>query len=260
MRQRIITGIMMIIVMGPIIFLGGWLFNFVIALICLIGAMEILRMAKIERKILPSIITYLGLLSIIFYDQLSLYIPSNLSQAILPLLSIMVLLISTVLVEGYEFTKAGTSALTIFYLGLGGYSAINIRETNLALLVFILIVVFSTDIGAYFVGSRIGKHKLAPTLSPNKTIEGSVGGIISAFILAAIYLSFFSFNYSYLVMLLLSIVLSITGQFGDLIASRLKRHYQVKDAGNIFPGHGGVLDRFDSLLFTLAMTMLLGIL
>lgn len=250
----------MIIVMGPIIFLGGWLFNFVIALICLIGAMEILRMAKIERKILPSIITYLGLLSIIFYDQLSLYIPSNLSQAILPLLSIMVLLISTVLVEGYEFTKAGTSALTIFYLGLGGYSAINIRETNLALLVFILIVVFSTDIGAYFVGSRIGKHKLAPTLSPNKTIEGSVGGIISAFILAAIYLSFFSFNYSYLVMLLLSIVLSITGQFGDLIASRLKRHYQVKDAGNIFPGHGGVLDRFDSLLFTLAMTMLLGIL
>lgn len=260
MRQRVITGIIMIIVLGPTIFYGGWLFNFIIALVCLIGAMELLRMAEIDRKIFPSIITYIGLLSIVFYEQLSLYIPSNLSQAILPLLSIMVLLISTVLVEGYEFTKAGTSALTMFYLGIGGYSAINIREANLALLVFILIVVFSTDIGAYFVGSKIGKHKLAPTLSPNKTIEGSVGGILSAFILAAIYLNFFSFNYSYLVMLLLSIVLSITGQFGDLIASRLKRHYQVKDAGNIFPGHGGVLDRFDSLLFTLAMAMLLGML
>lgn len=259
MRQRIITGILMILVLGPTIIYGGWLFNLVIALLCLIGATELLRMAKIDRTIFPSIVTYVALLSIIFHTQIVPYIPSNLSDDSVPLVSIMVLLLSTVMVKDYEFTKAGTSVLTIFYLGLGGYAAINIREANLALFMYILIVVFSTDIGAYFIGSKIGKRKLAPNLSPNKTIEGSIGGILLAFILAAIYLSYFNFNYSYGIMLVLSIVLSITGQFGDLIASRLKRHYQVKDAGTIFPGHGGVLDRFDSVLFTLAMAMLLGI-
>lgn len=249
----------MILTLGPTIFIGGWIFNLVIAFLCIIGATEVLRMAKIKRNIFPSVLTYIGLLSIIFYSQLTPYIPSNLSQAFVPLLSIMVLLVSTVIIKDYEFTKAGISVLTMFYLGLGGYAAVYIRDLNLSLLLFILIVVFTTDIGAYFIGSKIGKNKLAPTLSPNKTIEGAVGGSLSAFIFAAIYLSYFSFNYSYLTMLFLSIVLSITGQFGDLIASRLKRHFGVKDAGNIFPGHGGVLDRFDSILFTLAIAMILGI-
>lgn len=249
----------MLIILGPTIWVGGWFFNGMIAILCLLGSVELLKMAKIDRKIFPSIMTYIGLLSIIFYDQLIYYIPENFSQAVLPLLSIMLLLISTILLEEYNFTKAGISALTMFYLGLGGYAAIRAREANLALLLFILIVVFSTDIGAYFIGSKMGRRKLAPVLSPNKTIEGSLGGILSAFILAAIYLIFFNFNYSYPIMLLLSLVLSITGQLGDLIASGLKRHYEVKDAGDIFPGHGGVLDRFDSVLFTLAMALLLGI-
>lgn len=259
MQQRIITGIILILLLGPTIFLGGWIFNLMIALLCLIGATEILRMANISRKSFPSIITYIGLLSIIFYEPLAAFIPNNLSEAIVPLVSIMVLLLSTVLVKNYEFTKAGTSVLTMFYLGLGGNAAINIRATNLALFLYLLIIVLSTDIGAYFIGSKFGKHKLAPVLSPNKTIEGSIGGIATAFILTAIYLSFFNFTYSYGMMLALSIILSITGQFGDLIASRLKRHFNVKDAGKIFPGHGGVLDRFDSVLFTLAIAMLLGI-
>lgn len=259
MKQRIITGIILIIALVPTIFYGGWLFNLVITLLCMIGSIEILRMAKINRKIFPSIVTYIGLFSIIFYDQISVAIPGNLSEAIVPLLSIMLLLVSTVIVDDYEFTKAGISALAMFYLGLGGYAAVRIREADITLLMFILLVVFTTDIGAYFIGSKIGKRKLAPKLSPNKTVEGAVGGITLAIVLAAIYLSFFSFNYSYFVMLVIAVLLSITGQFGDLIASRLKRHFKVKDAGHIFPGHGGVLDRFDSVLFTLALAILLGI-
>ncbi len=146
----------------------------------------------------------------------------------------------------------------MFYLGLGGYGAVRVREADLALLGFIMLVVFTTDMGAYFIGSKVGKRKLVPKISPNKTVEGALGGIFSALVLAAIYLSFFSFNYSYIIMLGIALVLSIAGQFGDLIASRLKRHFEVKDAGTIFPGHGGVLDRFDSVLFTLAMAILLG--
>lgn len=259
MRQRIITGLFMILILGPTVFIGGWTFNLIIALLCIVGATEIFRMAKMNHLSFPSIITYLSILSIIFYDQLSPNIPDNLSDAIVPLLSIMVLLVSTVLIENYQFTKAGISVLAMFYLGLGGYSAVKIRGVNLALFIYILIVIFSTDIGAYFIGSKIGKHKLAPILSPNKTIEGAIGGVLSSVLLAGIYLTFFTFNYSYLIMLFLSVILSITGQFGDLIASKLKRHYEIKDAGNIFPGHGGVLDRFDSILFTLAVAMILGI-
>lgn len=259
MRQRIITGIILIAALLPAVIYGGWLFNLVIAILCTIGSIEILRMSKIDRMIVPSILTYVGLLSIIFYDQISPVIPGNLSQAIVPLLSIMLLLMSTVIVEDYDFTKAGISALAMFYLGLGGYGAVSIRGADFALLGFIMLVVFTTDMGAYFIGSKIGKRKLVPRISPNKTVEGAIGGIVSALILAAIYLSFFSFNYSYVIMLAIALILSISGQFGDLIASRLKRHFDVKDAGTIFPGHGGVLDRFDSVLFTLAMAILLGI-
>lgn len=259
MRQRIITGIILMVTLVPIIFYGGWLFNLVIALLCTVGSMEVLRMAKINRKTVPSIITYIGLLSIVFYDQISFFIPGHLSQEIAPLLAIMLLLVSTVIIDQYDFTKAGISTLAMFYLGLGGYAAVSVREADFTLFLFILLVVFTTDMGAYFIGSKIGKKKLVPKISPNKTVEGAVGGTVSALILAAIYLSFFSFNYSYSSMLIIAIILSITGQFGDLIASRLKRHFEVKDAGDIFPGHGGVLDRFDSVLFTLAMAILLGI-
>ena len=259
MRQRIITGIVLVATLVPAVIYGDWLFNLLIAILCVIGIFEILRMAKINQKPIPSIITYVGLLSIIFYDQISIVIPESLSQAIVPLLSIMLLLMSTVIVDNFDFTKAGVSTLAMFYLGLGGYGAISVRESDLALLGFILLVVFTTDMGAYFIGSKIGKRKLVPKISPNKTVEGAVGGILSALLLAAIYLHFFSFKYSYFVMLVIAIILSIAGQFGDLIASRLKRHFKVKDAGTIFPGHGGVLDRFDSVLFTLAMAALLGI-
>lgn len=259
MRQRIITGIILIALLLPTVIYGGWLFNLVIAILCLIGSIEILRMAKIDRKIAPSIITYVGLLSIVFYEQFTLVIPENINQAIIPLLSVMLLLMSTVLVDNYDFTKAGISALAMFYLGLGGYGAVRVRDADLALLFFVMLVVFTTDMGAYFIGSKIGKRKLVPKISPNKTVEGAIGGIVSALVLAAVYLSFFSFNYSYSIMLAIALILSISGQFGDLIASRLKRHFNVKDAGTIFPGHGGVLDRFDSVLFTLAMAILLGI-
>src|SRR5699024_6247965 len=136
-------------------------------------------------------------------------------------------------------------------VGLGGYSAITIRGGNLALFIFILLVVISTDIGAYFVGSLIGKNKLAPLLSPNKTIEGSLGGVAIALLVAAIYLYFFDFQLTDRMMLVMAVILSVTGQFGDLLESSLKRHFAVKDSGNILPGHGGILDRFDSALFTL---------
>lgn len=259
MRQRVITSIVLLVVLVPAIIYGGWPFNIVMGAISLLASIELIHMAKISRKLLPSIVTYIGTLSIVFFDYLTVYLPKTWNIGFIPIFSLMFLLICTVIVRGYNFTKAGVSALTMFYVGLGGYSAITIRGGNLALFIFILLVVISTDIGAYFVGSLIGKNKLAPLLSPNKTIEGSLGGVAIALLVAAIYLYFFDFQLTDRMMLVMAVILSVTGQFGDLLESSLKRHFAVKDSGNILPGHGGILDRFDSALFTLSMAFILGI-
>lgn len=259
MRQRVITALVLLLIILPPVFYGGWLYSALIGIIILIGSTELIHMAGISRNSIPAFITYLGTLSVVYFDYISEFIPARLNSGIVPILLIMLLLICTVLISEYHFTEAGISALTIFYVGLGGYAALTIRMADLALFIFIVLVVLSSDTGAYFIGSRIGKHKLAPELSPNKTVEGSLGGIVVAVILAAIYLRFFAFNYSYGVMLVIAVILSITGQFGDLLESSFKRHFDVKDSGDILPGHGGILDRFDSVLFTLSIALILGV-
>ena len=122
-------------------------------------------------------------------------------------------------------------------------------------------IVWITDSGAYLIGRKLGKHKLAPHVSPNKTWEGSIGGSLVSVIVVGLYLVFspVKFAYSLPIMLLLTVVLSVGGQIGDLIESAFKRHYGVKDSGKILPGHGGILDRFDSLLFVLPLMHLFGL-
>ena len=126
---------------------------------------------------------------------------------------------------------------------------------TLALAIFVCIV---DDIAAYFAGKVCGKHKLAPIISPNKTVEGSIGGIVCSvafFLLLGFILDktgVVSVYYSKLILYL--IPASIVGQFGDLSLSTIKRITKIKDYGTLLPGHGGILDRFDSLLFVLPFT------
>ena len=259
MRQRVKTSIVLAVLIIPAILFGGWSYNLIIGAVALIGTMELLQMANIDTKSLPSIATYIGTLSIVYYHMIASYIPEQLSDGIIPVFAVLLLLISTVIVPGFNFTKAGISVLTMGYVGVGSQAAIIIRQEDLAIFVFILLVIVSTDIGAYFIGSKIGKRKLAPLLSPNKSVEGSIGGIVLALLTTSIYLNFITLPYSYIIMLLIAIILSITGQFGDLLESAFKRHFGVKDSGTILPGHGGILDRFDSILFTLSMALILGV-
>lgn len=259
MRQRVKTSIVLAVLIIPAVLFGGWSYNLIIGAVALIGTMELLQMANIDTKSLPSIATYIGTLSIVYYHMIASYIPEQLSDGIIPVFAVLLLLISTVIVPSFNFTKAGISALTMGYIGVGSQAAIIIRQEDLAIFVFILLVIVSTDIGAYFIGSKIGKRKLAPLLSPNKSVEGSIGGIVLALLTTSIYLNFITLPYSYIIMLLIAIILSITGQFGDLLESAFKRHFGVKDSGAILPGHGGILDRFDSILFTLSMALILGV-
>ena len=129
------------------------------------------------------------------------------------------------------------------------------------MMLYALLIVWITDSGAYLIGRKIGKNKLAPHISPNKTWEGSIGGSLSTVVIVGAYLYFAqaAFPYSFSTMLLWTLVFSVGGQLGDLIESAFKRHYGVKDSGKILPGHGGILDRFDSLLFVLPLMHFAGL-
>jgi phosphatidate cytidylyltransferase len=115
-----------------------------------------------------------------------------------------------------------------------------------------ILATWMTDTSAYFTGLNFGKNKLAPQISPKKTIEGALGGIIGSIIIVLIYGSYLAINIKERI--LLGVLLSIASQLGDLVESSFKRDAQIKDSGDIIPGHGGILDRFDSLLFTLPLT------
>ena len=113
----------------------------------------------------------------------------------------------------------------------------------------ILLALWSLDTFAYFGGKSLGKHKLSPRISPNKTIEGSLSGILGAVIIAVLYKLFVFKSLSFFHVFAITIIISVFGQVGDLIESLLKRKAEIKDSSNALPGHGGMLDRFDSLIF-----------
>lgn len=114
---------------------------------------------------------------------------------------------------------------------------------------FLLLVIFANDTGAFYSGKLFGKHKLYESVSPKKTWEGSIGGLLFALIVSIVFLKFFRLHVVDFSIVLLVFLLSVAGQVGDLAESMLKRNYDVKDSGGLLPGHGGVLDRLDSLLF-----------
>ena len=141
----------------------------------------------------------------------------------------------------------------MLYIGFGFYYLIETRMDALIYVVFALLIVWTTDSGAYFTGRKFGKKKLWPEISPNKTVEGFYGGVLAAIVFAFVLNWLFPFADSLLQLLFVTIAASIIGQFGDLAESAIKRHYHVKDSGTLLPGHGGILDRFDSLLFVIPL-------
>lgn len=143
-------------------------------------------------------------------------------------------------------------------LGLLSLLGLRIMLPNWLLALWLLLSVWSTDIAAYELGRRFGRTALAPRISPHKTWEGAIAGAAAAMLLAGTYFSIV-FNVNFFLSLLLTLVISTLGQLGDLLESWVKRRAGVKDSGSIFPGHGGVLDRFDSILLAAPVAYILAL-
>ena len=153
-------------------------------------------------------------------------------------------------------TGVGVTMLGVIYVAfLGGFLVAtrmgfdNRVDLSTHLLGYFFLVIFGSDIGAYIAGRAFGKHKLAPAISPGKTVEGLVGGLLAAAAAAAVATAWFFPELPYKCSVPLAIVLAAVGVFGDLAESAIKRSAGAKDAASILPGHGGFLDRLDSLLF-----------
>ena len=254
MKKRIVAAAVLI----PLLLLltlvaPEWIAAVVMSILLSIGTYEMLYTAGLVRR--SRLILYAMVMAFVvsmwsYFDAMDAYL-------MLILLVYTALLFSEMMMD---HVKVRIETLGMCYLG--GFvvpyllsALIRILTMGIGRYVILIpfAIAFMSDAGAYFVGIKFGKHKLAPVVSPNKTIEGALGGIVSAMLTMLVYALVLDlipggFIVNYALALLYGLVGSLAGMFGDLCFSVIKRQTGIKDYGNLIPGHGGVLDRFDSLM------------
>lgn len=259
MKQRIITGILAGALYIAFLLIGSIPFAVFIAAIAVIAFTELAVMKKIAVQspavLLGALFVALFVLGACWPRIFSAFLWLRLTAALALLLMILIVFSK----NRFHIDQAAHIFFSVFYIGFAFYLLVHLRFDSLLLVFFIQIVIWSTDSGAYFVGRKWGKTKLAPHISPNKTVEGAVGAVIVALIIAALFQlvvrePLFS---SWWLLGAATVAVAVFGQLGDLAESAIKRFYQVKDSGKILPGHGGLFDRFDSLIFVLPILYLI---
>lgn len=259
--KRILTALIGISLAILVINYGQWAFAVTIILLALMGWYEYSAMLK-NRNI--KVCFWLGLFFI--FLLLNCAWLGNTTEIIATLTIAAFLMLSLTLIyrEKFNLTDAAFSIMGLIYIGISFSHLILLRFTDNSLIVNTVLGSLSqgavylwipflgtwaSDTFAYFVGSIIGKHKLCPTISPGKTVEGAVGGFLGCIIVVGCFGTLFLLPLVHSIAI--GIIVGLTAPSGDLVESMLKRFAGVKDSGKLLPGHGGVLDRFDSILFAI---------
>jgi phosphatidate cytidylyltransferase len=256
MKERIVTGVLGALGFLMLMVLGEWWYT---ALMFVLGAIAFLEYAQMKRFHWNHPQTVLGLALILL-----IFLSGLIDQKALPHADFLnepnptivgLILFSTLIVlsrNRFDLLQMAYLFVGAIYIGYGfSYMMQTIWKPNgLALSLLVIIVTWANDSGAYFVGKKWGKHKLWPQISPNKTIEGSLGGVLFGLIASVLIFTIVPDLGGLALAVGLGILIPVVGQIGDLVESAWKRSTGVKDSGVLLPGHGGVLDRFDSLLFT----------
>ena len=246
MKTRVITAIVALIVFLPLLFLGGDYFKFTTFALGVMAMYEIVRMTFKETNIVV-----LGLSSL---AGALLFLHEEISQLQIYglLFLILVGMLATVVATGHKIklVEIGSIIFITAYIFIGFYCLFMLRNLSLLHVAYLLLTIWFTDSFAYFGGMKFGKNKLSPKISPNKSIEGSVIGSLSSIVIALLFFFTTDVFSSLSVAIVVTLVVSVIGQFGDLIESAYKREYQVKDSSNLLPGHGGIFDRFDSVILS----------
>lgn len=251
MWQRLFTAVVAGIAFLTVLTLGGKVYFALMLLLATIGYREFCQMMHIPMFRIENMagIVYVWFIFFVIVDPQSI----NISPFTLTVGFLLAWLTWTVLSRNeVTFHTVGSLFTGALYIGAGfAFMALTrFLEDGLLLTLYVLAVTWASDSGAYFIGKRWGQKKLWPAISPNKTVAGSLGGILCAGIVGGLFGKGFPHLFEAPNAFVLAVMISIVGQLGDLIESALKRTHEVKDSGRLLPGHGGVLDRFDSLLFT----------
>lgn len=258
MNKRLITSLILSAVLIPLLFLPTVFFSIVVGGFLLVASFEITRIFKIQDTFSWRYYIIHMLTSSIIYVAFLLYLLADIDGLwviVILMGSVASYFISLVVDYTLKYEPMSKLFLSAFYLGLSFAALAYIQAIGIKEVIYLFMVVMLTDVFAYLFGIRFGKHKMAPHISPKKSFEGLFSGMIMATAFGVSYVIFFDVTIIEGVelaipyVILVSLLLSLSGQFGDLIASKLKRDAGVKDFGTIFPGHGGVLDRFDSSMF-----------
>jgi phosphatidate cytidylyltransferase len=271
LTRRIIFAVIAAPISIAIVYFGDWALAILLSVLAALAAWELFRIARETGAfpLEPAGIALAALLPIAVHAQrLGFY---NLSlTAVVGM--VLVIFASTIWLRGPAGKPLASVAITAFgvtYAGLFSY-IYALRYHNYAigaaagtaLVLLPVLLTWTTDIGAFVFGRAFGRKKLIPSISPGKTVEGAVGGLGLAIVVCLLYVRFILMPYAQLGLtiqgaVLVAIVISIAAQTGDLAESLLKREAGVKDSSRIIPGHGGILDRFDSLLFVMPVAFLL---
>lgn len=250
-KVRLISGIILLIAMVLLVVPGGNILLFTTAILSFIAMMEFMRMRKLHKTALAFLgyMAVLGLYVLLFFNR---------ADGLLPLLILMLLAVMSFYV--ITFPKFKSEDVVHLFFGFC-YTALMISyiyrvrmlEGGVFSVWLIFVAAWGSDVCAYCAGMLFGKHKAFPVLSPKKSWEGCIGGVVGAAVIAALYClvlnKVFAQNGSIFQYALVCGCGSVIAQIGDLAASAVKRNYAIKDYGKLIPGHGGVLDRFDSVIF-----------
>lgn len=266
MKTRVISAILIVAIFVPFLIVGGLPFAVFMCALGVCGLYELLKVreSKKEFPFVLKIFAYLLTIGFCLYDINSIDFQYSFDYRVMAFLiflflSPMVFINDT---KRYNLNDALFLIGSVLFIGLSFNLLIIIRNFDITYIIYLLLITTLTDTFALITGKLVGKHKLCPKISPNKTIEGLVGGVfMGTFAAAAFYNTVISSSVSLVLVIGITLLLCLVGQLGDLVFSSIKRYYDVKDFSKLIPGHGGILDRFDSLIFvTLAFIIIIGLL
>ncbi len=254
MKTRIVSAIVSLIFILPILMYGGPIYNVTVYLISLLALKEFIDV-KESKRMTPDFIKFISYIVISLIVIGSPKTQSTIFSMDYRVIAglFMVYLLPTVLyhdIKKYNINDALYYIGGLFFLGLSFHLFIVLRQISLHLVIYLFLITIMTDTFAYFTGNLIGRTKLLEVISPKKTWEGLIGGtVMGVFISAVFYMTVINPEIDLTVLLISTTFLSLLGQYGDLVFSGIKRYYKKKDFAKIMPGHGGILDRVDSLIF-----------